>query len=62
MEPLVSIITPVYNAEEYLEETILSVINQTYKNWELLLIDDCSTDGSYKIIEKYLIRNIILKL
>lgn len=55
MEPLVSIITPVYNAEEYLEETILSVINQTYKNWELLLIDDCSTDGSYKIIEKYLV-------
>lgn len=55
MEPLVSIITPVYNSEEYLEETILSVINQTYKNWELLLIDDCSTDGSYKIIEKYLV-------
>ena len=55
MEPLVSIITPVYNSEKYLEETILSVINQTYKNWELLLIDDCSTDGSYKIIEKYLV-------
>lgn len=54
MEPLVSIITPVYNSEEYLEETILSVINQTYKNWELLLIDDYSTDNSYKIIEKYL--------
>lgn len=54
MEPLVSIITPVYNSEEYLEETILSVINQTYKNWELLLVDDCSTDNSYEIIEKYL--------
>ena len=54
MEPLVSIITPVYNSEKYLEETILSVINQTYKNWELLLIDDCSIDNSYKIIEKYL--------
>ena len=50
MEPLVSIITPVYNSEEYLEETILSVINQTYKNWELLLIDDYSTDNSYQII------------
>lgn len=54
MEPLVSIITPVYNAQDYLEETILSVLNQTYYNWELLLIDDCSIDNSYKIIEKYL--------
>ena len=54
METLVSIITPVYNAEKYLEETILSVINQSYKNWELLLIDDCSTDKSYEIIQEYL--------
>lgn len=54
MEPLVSIITPVYNAQDYLEESILSVLNQTYENWELILIDDCSTDKSYKIIEKYL--------
>lgn len=54
MEALVSIITPVYNAQDYLEETILSVLNQTYSNWELLLIDDCSTDNSYEIIEKYL--------
>lgn len=53
MEPLVSIITPVYNAQEYLEETILSVLQQTYSNWELLLIDDCSTDKSYEIIKKY---------
>lgn len=54
METLVSIITPVYNAEKYLEETILSVINQNCENWELLLIDDCSTDKSYEIIQKYL--------
>ena len=54
MEPLVSIITPVYNSEEFLEETILSVLNQTYENWELILIDDCSKDDSYKIIDKYL--------
>ena len=53
MEPLVSIITPVYNAEEFLEETILSVLDQTYENWELILIDDCSKDDSYKIIDKY---------
>ena len=55
MEELVSIITPVYNSEKYIEETILSVVNQTYKNWELLLIDDCSTDSSYEIIKKYLV-------
>lgn len=54
MEALVSIITPVYNAENFLEETILSVINQTYKNWELLMIDDCSSDQSYEVIKKYL--------
>ena len=54
MEPLVSIITPVYNSEEFLEETILSVLDQTYENWELILIDDCSKDDSYKIIDKYL--------
>lgn len=54
MEPLVSIITPVYNAEEFLEETILSVLDQTYENWELILIDDCSKHDSYKIIDKYL--------
>ncbi|WP_243388118.1 glycosyltransferase family 2 protein [Bacillus kexueae] len=52
-EHLVSIITPVYNAEKFLEETILSVQNQTYQNWELLLVDDVSTDNSVEIIEKY---------
>lgn len=40
----VSVIVPVYNSEKYLAECISSVIEQTYKNWELLLIDDCSTD------------------
>lgn len=52
-EPLVSIITPVYNAERFLSETIKSVINQTYKNWELLLVDDCSKDNSQSIIKEF---------
>ncbi len=50
---LVSIIIPVYNAEFFLESTINSVLDQTYKNFELLLINDCSTDNSKKIYEKY---------
>ena len=62
MEPLVSIITPVYNSEEFLEETILSVLDQTYENWELILIDDCSKDDSYKIIDKYLRKDKRIKL
>ena len=52
-EPLVSVITPLYNCEKYIEETILSVINQTYKNWEMIIVDDCSKDGGIKIVEKY---------
>ena len=47
---LVSIITPVYNAEKFISKTIQSVINQTYKNWELILIDDCAKDDSANII------------
>lgn len=49
---LVSIIVPVYNAEKYIEQTIKSIQNQTYNNWELILIDDCSNDSSLKIIKK----------
>ena len=50
---LVSIVTPVYNAERFIEQTIQSVLAQTYTDWELLLIDDCSTDNSGKIIQRY---------
>ena len=51
----VSIIIPIYNSEEYLEDTIENVINQSigFENIELFLIDDCSQDNSRKIIEKY---------
>ena len=50
----VSIITPVYNCEKYISQTIESVQNQTYSNWELILVDDLSTDNSADIIEKYI--------
>jgi len=53
MNDLVSIITPVYNASTYLASTIESVLAQTYPEWELLLSDDCSTDGSKSIANSY---------
>ncbi|WP_335923206.1 glycosyltransferase family 2 protein [Shewanella chilikensis] len=53
MEPLVSIIMPVYNAEKYIDRAINSVINQSYQNWELLITDDLSNDCSQKIVQEY---------
>lgn len=53
--PLISVIIPVYNVEKYLPKCIESVINQTYKNLEIILIDDGSTDNSGKICEEYAI-------
>ena len=53
MLPFFSIITPVYNCEKYIRECIESVINQTYAFWEMILIDDGSTDGSGKICDDF---------
>ena len=50
---MISVITPVYNAEEFLKETIDSVLNQTYENLEYILVDDCSSDNSSEIIKHY---------
>jgi len=50
---LVSIIMPVYNGEQYLEETLGYIINQTYKNWELIIINDGSNDGSKQICDRF---------
>lgn len=50
---LISIITPCYNSENYIAETILSVLNQTYAHWEWWIIDDCSKDGSVQIIKEF---------
>ena len=42
---MVSVIMPVYNGEKYLKQSIESVIQQTYKDWELIIVNDCSTDN-----------------
>jgi glycosyltransferase involved in cell wall biosynthesis len=52
-EPLVSVITPVYNGAEYLAECIESVLSQTYQNWEYIIVDNCSTDGTRQIAHSY---------
>lgn len=51
--PIVGIVTPVYNGEPYLEQCIESVLKQTYANWEYIIVNNCSTDGSLDIAKKY---------
>ncbi|MEO8237308.1 MAG: glycosyltransferase family 2 protein [Flavobacterium sp.] len=53
MSELVSIITPTFNAEKYIRATLLSVINQGYQNWEMILVDDASTDQTVFVIEEF---------
>lgn len=51
--PLVSIVLPIYNGEAFMRESIDSCIAQTYQNWELLIVDDCSTDATAVIAKEY---------
>ena len=50
---MISVIMPVYNGEKYLKQSIESVIQQTYKDWELIIVNDCSTDKSRDIMQSY---------
>jgi len=52
-EPLVSVVTPVYNGEKYLAECIESILAQTYENWEYVIVNNCSSDRSLKIAQDY---------
>ena len=51
--PLVSVIVPLYNAEMYIERALNSVLQQTYSNWEVVVVNDGSTDGSQTIVERF---------
>ncbi len=59
---LVSIVMPLYNCEKYIAETINSVLSQTYSNWELLIVDDCSTDTSVEIVKEFAQKDTRIKL
>ena len=54
MSGLVSIIMPSYNTAKYIGESIDSVLAQTYSDWELIIVDDCSTDNTDEVVSKYL--------
>jgi teichuronic acid biosynthesis glycosyltransferase TuaG len=62
MNNIVSIITPSYNSEKFIRDTIESVLFQTYKNWEMIIVDDVSPDNSNEIIEKYSKKDSRIKL
>lgn len=57
MEPLVSIITPTYNSEKFIKETINSVIQQNYNNWEMIIVDDCSKDKTIEFVKNVIKEN-----
>jgi len=52
-QPLVSIVTPVYNGAKYISECIESVLSQTYQNWEYIIVNNCSTDNTLEIVQSY---------
>jgi CheY-like chemotaxis protein len=62
IETRVSIVTPAYNAERFLPATIESVLRQTYRDWELHVVDDCSRDATRGVIEDYSVRDPRIRL
>ena len=54
--PLVSIMIPVYNRENLIEETLLSALQQDFEDFEVVVVDNCSTDRTYEILKEYAIK------
>ena len=61
-EKLVSVVIPCYNCEKFVKDAIYSICNQTYKNLEILIADDCSTDSTYTILENIAKKDTRIKL
>jgi len=61
-EVLVSVITPMYNAKEFIAETIQSVLEQTYQNWEMIIVDNCSTDNCKEIVTGFIKKDNRIRL
>lgn len=61
-KPLISVITPLYNAKDHIEDTIKSVLNQTYQNWEMIIVDDVSNDGGNEIVSRHALLDSRIKL
>ena len=61
-ESLISIVLPCYNGEKYLAQSIQSCIDQEYQNWELILVNDCSTDNSYEIMLNFAKKDTRIKI
>jgi glycosyltransferase involved in cell wall biosynthesis len=61
-QPLVSIVTPVYNGEKYIQECVESVLAQTYQNWEYIIVNNCSTDRTLEIVTSYAEQNAKIKI
>jgi glycosyltransferase involved in cell wall biosynthesis len=57
MRPLVSVVIPLFNKEKWIEKTLLSVLNQSFTNWEVIIVDDGSTDKSVEVVENFIINN-----
>jgi len=61
-QPLISIITPTYNADRFIRLTIESVLSQNYHHWEMIIVDDCSSDNTVNVIEAYVKKDPRIKL
>ncbi|WMN91540.1 glycosyltransferase [Vibrio parahaemolyticus] len=56
MNVLISIITPAYNSSKLISQTYQAILSQTYCNWEWIVTDDCSTDDTFEVLKKYLLK------
>jgi len=59
---LISVVMPAYNVSKYIQAAIESVINQTYKEWELIIVDDCSSDNTVELVREYQKRDNRIRL